>query len=86
MYVNERAHACMALHSMVQVSVCIRTSSLVCACIWSMHVCAWCMSLRATTNNSLDPAPWHSPTEHGTKDVGPSINPYNRPPTFSGTT
>ena len=86
MCINGRAHACMALHSMVQVSVCIRASNLVCACIMSMHVFAWCMSVRTATHNSMDPTPWHSPTEHGTKDVGPSMNPYNHPPTFSGTT
>ena len=57
MYVNKRAHACMALHPMVQVSACIRASNLVCACIWSMHVCAWYMSVRATKHNSLDPTP-----------------------------
>ena len=85
MYIKERAHACMALHSMVQVSACIRASNLVCACICSMHVCAWCMSVRATKHNSPDPTPWHSPTEHGTKGVGLTINPYNHPPTVSGT-
>ena len=64
-YVKKRAHACMALHPMAQVSACVRASNLVCACIWSMHVCAWYMAVRASTPNSMDPTRWHSPTEHG---------------------
>ena len=85
MYINEHANACMVLHAMVQVSVCIRACSLAWACIRNMHVCAWYMSVRATAQKSMDPTPWHSPTEHRTKDVGPSINPYNHPPIFSRT-
>ena len=64
-YIKKRAHACMALHPMAQVSACVRASNLVCACIWSMHVCAWYMAVRASTHNSMDPTRWHSPTEHG---------------------